>query len=353
MKHNLTKSLRLATTTLLLYASASIAAQAAPKVATSIAPVYSITAAIMKDVAIPTLLIDQATSPHSAKLQPSDAKALQEADLIVWIGESLSPSLEKPIETLPEKARILTLSEIDGLTELAVRTGSNWEKHVHDHEAEDHDDHDHDAHDHDAHDDDHDHGDHDHDAHEEEHDHEAHEEGHEHAHEGQDPHIWLDPQNGIAMSKAITATLIELDSENAATYQANQHDFETKLTQIIGSVRPELQAIKDKPYIVFHDAYHYFENRFGISAVGSVMLQPGVAPGVARVKEIRSKLEDLHVVCILAEPQFSDKILTTLTEGRSTKIGQLDPLGTNLELGPDLYANLIQYNADHLQECLQ
>ena len=134
--------------------------------------------------------------------------------------------------------------------------------------------------------------------------------------------------------------------------QANQHDFETKLTQIIGSVRPELQAIKDKPYIVFHDAYHYFENRFGISAVGSVMLQPGVAPGVARVKEIRSKLEDLHVVCILAEPQFSDKILTTLTEGRSTKIGQLDPLGTNLGLGPDLYANLIQYNADHLQELL-
>ena len=203
MKHNLTKSLRLATATLLLYASASIAAQAAPKVATSIAPVYSITAAIMKDVAIPTLLIDQATSPHSAKLQPSDAKALQEADLIVWIGENLSPSLEKPIETLPEKARILTLSEIDGLTELAVRTGSNWEKHVHDHEAEDHDDHDHDAHDHDAH--------------EEEHDHEAHEEGHDHDHEGQDPHIWLDPQNGIVMSKAITAALIELDSENAAT----------------------------------------------------------------------------------------------------------------------------------------
>nr|WP_321455659.1 zinc ABC transporter substrate-binding protein ZnuA [uncultured Cohaesibacter sp.] len=316
----------------LLAMSASITAYAAPKVATSIAPVYSITAAIMKDVATPQLLVDQATSPHVAKLQPSDAKALQDADLVIWIGPNLSPALEKPIETLPSKARILTLNKIEGLTELEVRTGGNWEKHVHDHDEEHDADHDHEA------------------EHDHEHSHEAHD---DHEHEGHDPHIWLDPENGLAMAKAITEALVELDSNNAAQYQANEQAFEKQITSEIEKIRQELAAIKDKPYIVFHDAYHYYENRFGISAAGSVMLQPGVSPGVARIKEIRAKLKDLNVVCIMAEPQFSDKILNTLIEGTDTKIGQLDPLGTNLELGPDLYENLMQYNASKLLDCLK
>ena len=338
-----------AASALFLTTAANHAAQAAPKVATSIAPVYSITAAIMKDVGTPSLLIDQATSPHAAKLRPSDAKALQEADLVIWIGEHLTPSLEKPIETLPAKAEILTLGELDGLTELDVRTGGNWEKHVHDHdehhdhEALDHDDHDHEAHN------DHDHDDHDHEAHND-HDHEDHD---AHDHGGHDPHVWLDPQNGLTMARAITASLSAMDAENAAKYKANEKAFEEKLNAATDSIKAELAKIKGKPYIVFHDAYHYYENRFGISAVGSVMLQPGVAPGVARVREIRSKLKDLHVVCIMAEPQFSDKILSTLIEGTDTKIGQLDPLGTNLDLGPDLYVELMQYNADKLYECLQ
>ena len=319
-----------AASALFLSTVANHAAQAAPKVATSIAPVYSITAAIMKDVGTPSLLIDQATSPHAAKLRPSDAKALQEADLVIWIGGNLTPSLEKPIETLPAKAQILTLGELDGLIELEVRTGGNWEKHVHDHD---------DHHDHDAHEEDHDeHEDHDHDAHD---------------HGDHDPHVWLDPQNGLTMAKAITAALSKLDAENADKYAANGKAFEEKLTSTTQSIKAELAAIKDKPYIVFHDAYHYYENRFGIAAVGSVMLQPGVAPGVARVREIRSKLKELNVVCIMAEPQFSDKILSTLIEGTDTKIGQLDPLGTNLDLGPNLYVELMRYNADKLTECLQ
>ncbi len=344
-------SILTAASALFMTAAAIHSAEAAPKVATSIAPVYSITAAIMKGVGTPALLIDQATSPHSAKLQPSDAKALQEADLVVWIGEHLSPSLAKPIETLPEKAQILTLSEIDGLTELDVRTGGNWEKHVHDHEEHEGDheaheeDHDHDHEAHEAHSDDHD-EEHDHDADE---DHEA----HEHDHGSHDPHIWLDPQNGLIMAKAITEKLVALDGANAERYQANEKAFEATLSAAIDDIKPELQAISDRPYIVFHDAYHYYENRFGISATGSVMLQPGVAPGVARVREIRSKLKELNVVCIMAEPQFSDKILGTLVEGTDTKIGQMDPLGTNLALGPDLYVELMKYNADKLYECLK
>nr|WP_319486438.1 zinc ABC transporter substrate-binding protein [uncultured Cohaesibacter sp.] len=334
MSNRTIRAIKIASTAALLSASVSLIAQAAPKVATSIAPVYSITAAIMQDVGTPSLLIDQATSPHTAKLQPSDAMALQEADLIVWIGAALTPSLEKPIETLPEKARILTLSQIDGLTELAVRTGGNWEKHSH---ADDDHDEDHDE-DHDAGHQDGEHEEHDHDGHD---------------HEGHDPHVWLDPLNGIAMAKAIAENLSAIDPENASRYQANAETFQARLTASMDTIKKDLEPIKDKPYIVFHDAYHYFENRFGISAVGSVMLQPGVSPGVARVREIRTKLKELNVACIMAEPQFSDKILDTLIEGTDTKIGQMDPMGTNLQLGPDLYDALMHYNADKIRECLQ
>nr|WP_321524458.1 zinc ABC transporter substrate-binding protein ZnuA [uncultured Cohaesibacter sp.] len=330
MSNRTIRAIKIASTAALLSASVSLAAEAAPKVATSIAPVYSITAAIMQDIGTPSLLIDQATSPHTAKLQPSDAKALQEADLVVWIGAALTPSLEKPIETLSEKASVLTLSKIDGLTELAVRTGGNWEKHVH---ADDDHDEDHDADHHDG-------------------DHEEHDD-HDHDHEGHDPHVWLDPLNGIAMAKAIAKSLSTIDPENASRYQANAEAFKTRLTASMDTIKKDLEPIKDKPYIVFHDAYHYFENRFGISAVGSVMLQPGVAPGAARVREIRAKLKELNVVCIMAEPQFSDKILNTLVEGTDTKIGQMDPTGTNLKLGPDLYDALMHYNADKIRECLQ
>lgn len=346
---------RLALTTALVTSLAPFSAVAAPNVAASIAPIHSIVSAIMKDVGKPDLLVEQSSSPHSTKLRPSSAKALQNADLVVWVGPDLEPFLIKPIENLSEGAKTLSLVEAQGVSLLPVREGANWEKHSHEGEehehehAEDHD-HDHDK-DHDDHDhaEDHDH-EHEHDGdHEEGHEHEEH---HDHDDDHADMHLWLDPQNGIAMAKSIAAELSAIDPENASSYAANQKAFIEKLEKVQSEASKTLAPVKDKPFIVFHDAYHYLENRFGLSAVGSVTLHPGVAPGAARVSEIKQKLKDLGATCIFSEPQFSGSILPVLIEGTDTKLGELDPLGQSLTVGPDLYPDLIAMNAKALGDCL-
>ncbi|WP_319532549.1 zinc ABC transporter substrate-binding protein ZnuA [uncultured Cohaesibacter sp.] len=338
------KSVRLGFTTLISSCAIgticlSQAAIAAPKVVASIAPIHSITAAIMDGIAEPDLLVELTGSPHSTQLRPSQVSELQEADLIVWIGPNLEAFLDKPIDTLPKSAHVLTLTDAAGLKFLPVREGGNWERHEHDHEGEDHDAHE----DHD-HDDDHQHGEH---EHEHGDDHEGHGDHHD------DPHVWLDPINAIEMAHAITAELTELDPDNGSAYASNEKAFVEKLNSVIDEATTSLEGLSDKPYFVFHDAYQYFEHRFGTNATGSVTLHPGVNPGAARVREIHQKLSDANAVCLFSEPQFSPKILSVLAEGTAAGISQLDPIGANLEPGPDLYPNLIRYNANQLSKCLR
>ena len=322
----------------------SQAAIAAPKVVASIAPIHSITAAIMAGIAKPDLLVEPTGSPHSTQLRPSQVSDLQDADLIVWIGPNLEAFLDKPIDTLPKTAHVLTLADAAGLKFLPVREGGNWERHNHDdhdHEGEEHDAHEGHEHEHDAHE-----------GHEHEHEHE-HEHGEDHDDHHDDPHVWLDPLNAIQMARAITVELTELDPDNGKAYASNEKAFVEKLNSVIEETTASLKGLSDKPYFVFHDAYQYFEHRFGTNATGSVTLHPGVNPGAARVREIHQKLKDANAVCLFSEPQFSPKILSVLAEGTSAGISQLDPIGANLEPGPDLYANLIEYNANQLSKCLR
>ena len=376
----------------LILGATSHVAIAAPKVVATIAPVHSIVAAVMKDVAEPAMLVKQSASPHSTEFRPSQAELLQQADLVVWVGPNIETFLIKPLETLASKAHKITAANVPGITTLPLRTGGNWERHNHghhedhegheDHAAHDahkgHDDHKHDEHKHDAHDHHkdhhygHDHEKHDHDKHghdehkdaahkHEDHDHEKHDEEH-HAHEGEhknhdlkksDNHIWMDPANGIAIAEAVANELIELDPANKEKYTENKNALVKTLKSQIEMLSAELKDVKDRSFFVFHDAYQYFENRFDLAAVGSIMLHPGVMPGAARVKEIRAKLKDNKVVCLMSEPQFSSKMLPVLIEGTKTRLGQLDPIGKELQAGPELYPELIAYNAKSLKSCLQ
>ena len=342
----------------------TVPALSAPDVVASIAPVHSIAAAIMKGVGKPHLLLPTSSSPHSADLRPSGAQALQDADLVFWVGPRIEAFLVKPLETLAGDKKSIPLIDAEGMTLLPTRTGGNWEKHSHDHghEGEDHD-HDHDAEQHDDHDHDHDaeqHADHDHDHdaeqhadHDHDHDAEQHED-HDHDHEGViDNHVWLSPQNGLAMAAAMTKALSEADPDNKKTYEANNEAFKAEVNAATKEAKGLLADVKSAPFIVFHDAYQYFEKAFDVSAIGSITLTPGVNPGAARVKEIHEKLKHLDVACLLSEPQFSDKIITILIEGTSAKKGELDPIGKDLIEGPNLYPDLIRYNARHLASCLK
>ncbi|MBN9670492.1 zinc ABC transporter substrate-binding protein [Roseibium aggregatum] len=336
-------------------------------VVTTIKPIHSIAAAVMKGVGEPHILIDGAASPHGFALKPSQATLLQGADVVFWVGPELSLSLEKPIHSMASKAEVIALMDADGIEQLDIREGANFDAHDHGHADEHGHEHDEDAHgddDGDGHE--HEHEDHadEHDDHEEhadhadheEHDHEeehASEDHHDHDHgEEKDAHIWLNPQNGIAIAGAMAETLAKIDPENAGTYQANAAAFAKRIQDQEKQIAAELEPVSGKKFVVFHDAYHHFEHHFDFEASGAITVSPETLASADRIAEIQHRIEELDVTCVFQEPQFEAKLVDVALEGSGARKGTLDPLGTQLENGPDLYPQLLENLARSLSDCL-
>lgn len=165
-------------------------------------------------------------------------------------------------------------------------------------------------------------------------------------------HIWLDPHNARAMATAIAEALIEADPDNSGVYRANREILLRRLDQLDKEMTSELASVQDKPFIVFHDAYQYMEQHFGLNAVGSITVSPERQPGAQRLNEIREKIAELGAVCIFAEPQFEPRLVGVVAEGTQAKTGTLDPLGADLEYGPEMYFSLMRGNAEALRNCL-
>lgn len=310
------------------------AGAAPPVVATDIAPIQSIAARVMQGVGTPGLVIPPGASPHDYALRPSEARLLQDAAVVVWVGPDLTPWLADPIDTLAPAATHLVLQEAPGVGLLPIRTGA-FEPHAHGDGEGAEAGHDAEAHEHaDA---DHDH-DHDHDE--------------DHAHGSHDGHLWLDPMNATAAARAIAATLAAADPANADAYTANAEAFARETDALVAELDARLAPVRGRPYIVFHDAFQYFEHAFDIPASGSIALQDGAAPGAARVADIRERLRSDGVVCAFAEPQFPPKLLATVTEGSDVRTGVLDGIGASLPEGPGLYPALLAGIADGLVDCL-
>ena len=185
-----------------------------------------------------------------------------------------------------------------------------------------------------------------------EHAHKDHDDHDDHGHHGVDPHVWLDPVNAKALVHEIEEALVEADPANAATYEANAKSIMTELDNLVAEVDAELEPVKGRGYIVFHDAYQYFEKRFGVSAVGSITVSPEVLPGAERVRELQEKVRDIDATCVFSEPQFEPKLVTTITENTNAGTGVLDPLGASIDDGPELYFTLIRNMAKSLKDCL-
>lgn len=348
--------------------------KAASDVVVSIKPIHSLVAGVMEGVGEPHLIVKGGSSPHTYALKPSDAEALEHAKVVFWIGDSLETFLQGPLETLAKNAKVVELADSHGLTKLGLREGGTWEGHDHgDHAEHGHDDHAksaHSKHDHDKHGHDdhaksahakHDHDKHGHDDHAKsdhgKHDHDKH--GHDkHAHGAAghddviDAHLWLDPVNAKAMVHEIAEALAKADPANAKAYAANERKVSERLDKLIASMKDRLAPVTDRPFVVFHDAYHYLENRFGLNGVGSITVSPEVQPGAKRLAEIKGKIGELGAVCVFAEPQFEPKLVGVVTEGTKAKTGMLDPLGADLPDGADLYFALMERNAKSLTECL-
>lgn len=297
---------------------------AAPTVVVSIKPIHSLVASVMKGIAEPELVLKGAGSPHTYQMKPADAELLQNADIVFWVGPELEKFLEKPIESLASDAKVVELEDAPGLLKLPMREGGSFE----------------------AHDD----GDEGH-GEEEGHAHEGH--GHAgHEHGEHDAHIWLNTANAKALAAAISATLSESDPGNAPRYAANLAVLDKQLDALAGELKATVAPVKDKPIVVFHDAYQYFEKEFDINVAGSITVSPETLPGAARISEIHEKLKGLAAACVFAEPQFEPKLVNVVIEGTSARTGTLDPEAATLTEGPDLHFELMRGIAGSLKNCL-
>ena len=291
-------------------------ANAEVKVVTSIKPIHSLVSYIMDGVGKPDVIVDGYNSPHGFNLKPSHAKMLENADLVIWVGEDLEAFLEKPLQTIAKKAKNIELMDLKGIKKLEFREKNIFEGH------EDHKEHD---------------------------DHKE-KDGHEsHAHGQHDPHVWLDPINAKVFIKEITKQLIKLDSANSSIYKSNSKKALAEIDKLIKDIKSNLK--KDLRFVVFHDAYQYFENRFGIQVLGALTVNTDVMPGAEQLSEIREVIEHEKVNCLFSEPQFNPAIIKSIAKDTNVKIGTLDPLGAKLDKGKNLYFNLLKDMSSSFKGC--
>ncbi|HYG89008.1 MAG TPA: zinc ABC transporter substrate-binding protein [Azospirillum sp.] len=304
----------LAALALLLGLSAAPAFAEAPKVVVSIKPLHSLVASVMQGVGEPTLLVRGGASAHDYALKPSDAKALRDADVVFWIGEALESFLVKPLGTLSKKTQTVELMNAAGLTLLEVRKGGAWEAHEH-----------------------------------------GRKHSHEHAgaeHGDINAHIWLDPANAKEMAETAAVALAARDQANAATYKANAEALGKRLDALDVELKADLAPVAERRFVVFHDAYQYFEQRYGLNAAGSIIVSPDRPPSAKRLALIRDRIKDLGAACVFAEPEFEPKLVDTVVEGTKARKGVLDPEGAAIPEGPELYFTLLRNLAKGLTECL-
>ena len=324
---------------LILFSNSTVFAAETKGVVTTIQPINSLVSAVIGNTGKTISLIPAEISPHEYKLKPSDAKKMQEANIIFFVSNHLESSVTKVFKNLPKNIKIIDLLEETGIEHLAIRDNVAWERHDH-HGHEGHDDHD----DHDKHGKKHD--DHDHDKHAKKHD------DHDDHQSKDDFHIWLSPDNAIKIVKKVNEELSLLFPDNASQYKENSNNIINKISDLKSELTKDLAPIKDKPYVVFHDAYQYFEKAFGLNAVGSVALEGDIASSPKQISFIKDKIKKLNASCVFQEPQFDSKLVKIVVEGTNAQIGTLDPLGVNISRKENFYIQLLKNMAKSLKECL-
>jgi zinc transport system substrate-binding protein len=284
-----------------------IADQKPISVVASIKPIHSLVAAVMGDIGTPHLLLEAPSSAHHFTLKPSQARSLQAADIVFWVGPTMEQPLTKALATLAPQAQTLPLIESAGLVLI------NFDKVTPAHEK--------------------------HDEHAKHDDHLI------------NPHIWLDPQNAKIMLGVIAAHLAKADPENASTYAANADSMAARLAILETDITSQLASYSAAKFLVLHDAHVYFERRFGLRNYGAITTEPDVMPTASRVKALRDELREHRFDCIFTEPFLGQKAVALIAEGSKVSIGTLDPIASNLPAGAQLYPDLLMSYAKALQSC--
>lgn len=323
-------------------------------VVASIPPLQALTAAIMggeatASGAMPKLLVPPGANPHALALKPSQARMLQQADVIVRIGPALEGWLDKPLATLAGGAIVITMQDASGMT--LRRMGERDDAH------DDHDDSD----DHDEHTDSDEHDDHDEHAEHDDHDMQetgdAHDHGHDHAAGGLDPHLWLDPENATALAPVIAAALGRADPARAETYRQNARRLVAQLRTLTQEMRDIVRPVAHRPFIAGHDALGYFSARFDLDDRGAVTPDPDLRPGARRLREVAQQMKEQGIICLFTDTTIPPDSMAVLTEGSGARVARLDFLGQAMPDsggldGAAVYARLMRDLATGIRDCL-
>ena len=291
----------------LMVLPASASAQAAPaplKVITSIAPVYALAASVMKGAGTPHLFVRPNQSPHDYVLRPSDAQRLSEAQIVFWIGEELEPFLTRPLINIAPQADHVRLLDTPGLTLLSVQNR-------HDHQSS---------------------------AHQQD--------------NAIDPHIWLDIDNSILIIQAMAEKFTALDPSHAPLYTKNAQTLIEELQKIDMQLAAQLAPLQNQPYFTFHDAYQYFEHRYGLHAQGVVNLRPDLSIGPKALDALRTKAAVFPKFCVFLEPEFDQHTTRKYFAGTPANFAQLDPLGANVPFTAGFFPALLEEMGKSMEECL-
>jgi zinc transport system substrate-binding protein len=272
----------------------------APLVVTDIAPVHALAARVMQGVGSPVLLVGPGGDVHSWQLRPSQARSLSQADLVFWIGPTLTPWLDTAIEGLADPGAAVELAAAAGVTARPPLFVA----------------------------------------------------AHDHDHGSFDPHVWLDPANAAAMLTTIADDLARTDPDNEAAYRANAEAARDELAALDAELAAELEPLREEPFVVFHDAYAHLAGRYGLSVAGALAETDAAGPGAAHVAALRDLVDRGQVACVFAEALHDERLLLAAAEGTGVGLGSLDPEGSTLPPGPDLYPQMMRALAASIAGCL-
>ncbi|MFZ7233689.1 zinc ABC transporter substrate-binding protein ZnuA [Avibacterium avium] len=321
------------------------ATSANASVVTSIKPLGFIASSIAEGVTDTQVFVPAGASPHDYHLKPSDVQKLKAADLVLWIGEDVDQFLAGSLKKNVDASKVVTIAKLAGITPDMLAKG---EHHHHDHDHHHHDGEDHD-HDHEHH---HDHGKSE--AHEHQHNHGT-DDAHDHDHDELETnwHVWYSPRISQVVAEAVADKLAQQFPAKKALIEKNLAEFNRTLNAQNEKIKQQLTPVQKKGFYVFHDAYTYFNEAYGLNQVGAFTINPLVAPGAKKLAHIKEEIEEHKVGCLFAEPQFTPKVIETLHKSTGVKVGRLDPMGDAVALGKDSYANFLQYTADSYYNCLK
>ena len=328
--------------------SPAIAQADSLKIATTIAPIHSLVSQVISDQDQAHLLIPVNQSPHHYVLRPSDVKKIQDANIVFRVSPRIESQISDILKKFTVDSTLVSLSDHLETQLIPQRSGINWPHH-HDHKDEhDHEEeHDHkDAHDHEE---EHDHKDaHDH---EEEHDHKD-----EHDHEKEhgkrnDHHIWMSTKNATSIIDVIVTELSKQNPEQAATYQQNGEKAKKDLQALKADIQKVLSKPSSKTFAVMHDSFQYFETEYGLQNAGALVLSPEQGASAKHLRALNKHLLDQNARCVFGEPQLNVKLAKSIAGDLSLHFDIVDPLGVDIQAGPDLYATMMRKNADVFATC--